>query len=649
MRVPTGRKVYLYPAAMADLDLAGTFVTFAHLIFRGDLLDASVNGTILRKGTTMSIKRAIVFAAVLGLLASAAPADKAAPLSALVQMPVKEITVFKDGHALVLHEGQMPTDDQGDVLMDYLPQPIMGAFWPYSANKDVALNSVVAGRRKVLVDRTALNLRELLAANVGAEAIIEEVPAVKDEAGAKYPATIIGLPARSGEELEKTSPPNSGEMLPQQGNLILLKTAEGTKAVNIDRIQEVTFKGDHKSTNGTEEFRYLLRMKLDWGKAKPRKAADVGMMYVQKGVRWIPNYKVDIDGKGTASIKLQATLINELTDLEDVTAQLVIGVPTFAFQDTPDPISFQQAVAQLSAHFARDSRTANQFSNAIMTQARLDTDRPAAPGGPAIDLGPEITGSQKNEDLFVFTLKHLTLRKGQRTVLTVAEFPLPYRDVFKLDIPFAPPPEVWRNFDSSRQAELSRILSAPKVMHAIRLTNKSQFPLTTAPALIVHEGKVLSQGMMTYTPKGADTDLPITAAMDIAFKKTDKEAKRTPNAANWEGNSYNRADYEGLIKLTNYREAPVDLEVTRYVLGNIDEANMDGAVEMLNAFEDSSFLPASQDPSLSGMYPFWWGWYSWPYWWSHFNGVGQIKWKLHLEPGPEKAAELKYAWHYFWR
>ena len=39
--------------------------------------------------------------------------SQAAPLSALARMPVKEVTVFKDGHAFVLHEGKMPTDADG--------------------------------------------------------------------------------------------------------------------------------------------------------------------------------------------------------------------------------------------------------------------------------------------------------------------------------------------------------------------------------------------------------------------------------------------------------------------------------------------------------------------------------------------------------
>ena len=258
---------------------------------------------------------------------TALAAEKAAPLSTFGKLPIKEITVFKDGHAFVAHEGEMPTDDQGNVVMDYLPSPVVGTFWPYAAEKRAKLTSVVASQKRVLVERTALNLRELLEANVGAEAIITESGA------APYYATIVALPARSAEEQAATSPPNSGERLPEKGSLILLKTAEGVKAIAVDRIQEVTFKQAHKPAASSEEFRNLLTLKLDWGKAKPAKSANVGLFYLQKGVRWIPSYKVEIDGEGKAAVKLQATLLNELADLEDVSVNLVIGVPTFAFKD----------------------------------------------------------------------------------------------------------------------------------------------------------------------------------------------------------------------------------------------------------------------------------------------------------------------------
>src|SRR6516225_9340588 len=99
------------------------------------------------RGEPTMIPRPLISIATL-LIATAAFADEAAPLSALARMPVREVTVFKDGHALMLHSGKMPVEPSGDVLMDYLPVPVLGTFWPYSADKDVKLTAVVAGKRK---------------------------------------------------------------------------------------------------------------------------------------------------------------------------------------------------------------------------------------------------------------------------------------------------------------------------------------------------------------------------------------------------------------------------------------------------------------------------------------------------------------------
>src|SRR5690349_12776552 len=178
-------------------------------------------------------------------------AQSPAPLSALAKMPVKEVTVFKDGHAFVLHEGTMPTDASGNVLMDYLPTPVLGTFWPYSTDKTIKLSSVVASERKVLVERTALRLVDMLEANKGMEIIMTEKPAYQEKP-APYAATILGIPRRSSQELEATSPPNSGEKLPQKGDVIILKTSEGTKVLPLERIQDVTFKNDPKPTVGEE-------------------------------------------------------------------------------------------------------------------------------------------------------------------------------------------------------------------------------------------------------------------------------------------------------------------------------------------------------------------------------------------------------------
>lgn len=559
----------------------------------------------------------------------------------LADMPVKEVTVFKDGHAFVLHEGRVPTDEAGNVVLDYLPTPVLGTFWSYSADAKVPLAAVTSGRRVVSLERTALTVRELIEGNVGAQVRIREKR--EKETEAIYEAKILGIPARTSEELARTSPPGTPPGLPQRGDIVLLEVVGGVKAVPISRIEDVTFLAEPSRDVAQDEFRNVMTLHLDWGKEKPKDAAEVGMVYVQRGIRWIPNYRVEIDGKGGAVLTLQATLINELADLEGVRAHLVIGVPRFAFEETPDPISLQEAMAQLSSSFRRDRniRTALAFSNAIMSQsARPVRQVERGPeAGRVIDLGPDVANSGPNEDLYVFTLENVTLARGERMVVPITQFTLKYSDVFVLDLPFGPPPEIRQNLNNEQQAEMARLMLGPKVKHKIRMKNTAACPLTTAPALILREGRVLAQGLMTYTAVGATTDLELTTAVDISAKVQDAETGRTPDAVKWDSNSYARSDLTGTIHLENHRDKTVVLEVCRSVLGNVDSATHDGAIVHLGRHEGGWFTP--------GGYPFWWGWYNWPSWWYHFNAIGQVKWTIELEPS--KSADLEYMWHYFWR
>src|SRR5262249_2914186 len=158
----------------------------------------------------------------------------------------------------------------------------------------------------------------------------------------------------------------------------------------------------------------------------------------------------------------------------------------------------------------------------------------------------------------------------------------------------------------------------------IRLTNSSNAPLTTAPALLIKDDRVLAQGMMTYTATGASVDLELTKAVDIQAIKSESEQSRTPNAVKWNSNWFTRVDLSGSVKLTNYRKETAEVEVSRYILGNVTAASNNGEIKKLNVTEDDKFLPS---------YPFWWSWYSWPSWWQQFNGISRARWKVNLDAG----------------
>ena len=559
------------------------------------------------------------------------------------KLPIKEVTVFKDGHAYVLHEGTAKTDAKGNVLLDYLPNPVMGTFWAYSARPNVKLASVISSRDELNTQQASVSIEDLIKGNVGKEVLVKEIN--KNDL---YQASILRI--LENETQPSSSVPHDGSPVPAnnyyppqppQHKIVLLKAAEGIKAVPLDQIQSITFLDNPRDTVIRKQQKDTLTLQLDWNGKTHEPEAVVGMAYLQRGIRWIPNYRVEIDGKGNAVIKLQATLINELAELEDVKMHLVIGVPSFAFKDVPDPLSFQETVARLSSHFRTDNSTAYAFSNAIMSQmpAQMFEQRsaPSASSG-EMNLGPELEGMGNTEDLFVFTLDHITLKKGQRMVLPIAEFTLAYEDVYSVAISFAPPLELRRNFNSDQQLQLARLFHKPNALHKIRLGNTSQYPLTTAPATILKDGRVLAQGMMTYTAIGNKGDLELTTAVNIGVKKSDEQTAMTPNAVNWNGNNYSKIEMRGTLELTNFGDRPVRLEVRRSVLGNMDQADSEGTVKQLGNSDDGLVF----DDGL----PVWWNWCSWPWWWYHFNTLGQADWNVEL--APKESQTLTYNWHYFW-
>jgi hypothetical protein len=544
------------------------------------------------------------------------------------RLPVREVTVFKDGHAFVVQQGRTPVRN-GSVVLDQLPSPVLGTFWAYSAENGVAVRAVTARRNKVVKNRPAYTIAELLKANIGAPVSVSE----RGDGSQPYPATILSVPEPEAADPDTPAPaarPYSST-LASYGSLVLLKTAEGIRPVPINRIYGLSLPENAKTGATDTEMRNELELRVD-GRASGQ--ADIGFMYLQRGLRWIPHYKLDLDGKGSAQVSLQATLLNELIDLDNVNLNLVVGVPTFAFKQTPDPIGLQDTIARLSMYFTPESQTGAFFSNSIMGQsARMGEriqPRPAEQSAPL----PELTGAEANEDLYLFAVKGVTLKKNERMTLPVAQGRIGYADVYQLELPPVLPRELV-NYDSGANAEYARLLASPRVKHVLRLKNTGMHPLTTAPALLMKDGRPLAQGMMTYTSVGSTSDLPLTDAVDVAVKRTDTETKRTPNAVTINRVVYTQVDLTGTITLTNYRKEPVTVEATRFVFGQMLSASNNGKAEQVNADSDPTF-PIG--PNMA---------YALPGDLGRFNGLGRATWSVMVPPG--KSVTLTYTWQYLVR
>lgn len=580
---------------------------------------------------------ALPFVTLCALAAAQAPSATAA-----ARLPVTELTAFKDGHAFVLRSGAVPLPADGKVRLDDLPKPVLGTFWPAVGGDAATLRSVTAGQRRVVRERTALDLRQHLQANLGKRVVVRETGDIR------YEAVVVDLPRRPAAELD-AEPGRTGPQLPELGDVVLLRTettrrdtnAEriadaGTRWVRLDRIVDLTFLEPPAATFADETIAPQLVLDIEAKGERPA-TVPVQLGWVEQGFRWIPSYRVVIDGAGSALVRLQATLVNDLVDLEGAAVHLVVGVPSFANRGQFDPIALQDVLANALAQAAGQSQ--QFFGNAMMSQVAYNMPNVSRvePGGSGVATEVDEEG-QKHQDLYVFTVAGVTLRRHERMVVTLGETTVAYRDVWKLDVPMLPPQELWEQV-GNQGSDLAKLLAQPKVRHEIRLENRGKAPFTTAPALVLQGGQVLAQGTMTYTPAGASCDLALTSAIDIGVTKEDREVAREPNAVRWNNSNFLRIDLEGKVVLRNRRTAPVDIEVRRTVFGKLVAVDAGGAMVQLNAYDDEAF-----DGLRSGT------WRRHPHlgiWSLVLNGVGRASWQVHIEPGQE--ATVACSWQYYWQ
>lgn len=561
-------------------------------------------------------------------------------------LPIREITAFKDGHALVYRSGTLPVNSRGDLVLTELPRPVLGTFWADSDQAGARLMSVRSERVDTETTRPAGTVEELLRANIGREITCRTPQQI--EIGGTLIDVIEQAPAEP-QALPFGSPQYNYNPYPQPGQPIqrvaLIRTGESVATIPVASMLDVRFVGDSPVLELTErDAEERMTLDLNWS-GRPADEASASLMYLQRGLRWIPSYRVTMLDDKRVRIELQATLINELADLDDVMLHVAVGVPTFAFEHTVDPMALREQMDGLGLYFqrARDGRTGGMLSNAIMAQSARMGEYAYGPSGRSDDdqpVSPELTGSEQAEDLFVFSVDHVTLAKGARMVLPLTSYETTYESVYTLDLPASPPAQALRNLNNEQHRQITELLSRPVARHVLRICNENDegYPITTAPALVVRNGRALAQGMITYAAHGASVDLEVGKAVDIGVKTDELETDRIPNAERWDGHDYFRVSIGFEAKLTNRKSHPVRVEVRKFAFGNPDEATQGGVSEAISVFSAEAGVEFGDAP--------WWQYYSWPYYWHRLNGAARYTWTVDIEPG--ESVELGASWHYFW-
>jgi hypothetical protein len=540
---------------------------------------------------------------------SMAAASAYAEEKASVTAKTKSIAAFKNGLGYFVREGEAKLSD-GWATYDGVPPAALGTFWVGSNKPGVTIERLVASEEEVIKPVPAISINEMLSANVGKDVVFQ--------LGDKLiRGKLIATPEDRKPVADQQQPNRPyGYALPPptptQSSIILVDAAEGTMAINKSEIKWVSFVHDSKSNYDSKEKVKRLRFKVSGGGDK----APVTIGYLQKGITWSPAYLVELIDDAKARITMQGLLANDVEDIDGADVYFVVGYPNFITSDIVSPLALTQSVDDFITSLTTPPQRRTSYDNfsgqvagyAFTRMADLTVNAPLAssssfgyPAGMGMPGAPE-------EDLFLYQVKNVSLKKGERAYYTVFSAETPYEHAYEWIIPDT------SNVQASGYVQDPRSDNRPvpqdQVWHVLRLTNTSPYPWTTAPAMSMSGGRPLADDSLDYTAKGTKTNLRVTVATDVKATKSEVEKSRERTQA--DPYTFSKITSDGKLTVKNLKSKPITITIKRTLTGDITTIGQGGKVVK----------------SSEGM--------------KAVNPTSVLTWELKLAPGEEKAVDYTY-------
>lgn len=597
----------------------------------------------------MSRKILIALVAVLGGLgsigvASGFAADEPDPHE--LQLKTERLIIFKDGYAMVVKKGSATTNEAGEVYTRDVPDSaVLGSFWavPTKGRFLSMLAREIEQEETKQTKQPATQMLELLNSNIGKD--VKLLLSTKDELTGTI-KEVLKQPtqtslAREHWEASGVDPfaisvlsANADYARPTisgiTGQHVVLGMKNGDVVLPVGEVRHLI--GDGLKTTVTREVTTKIKTKqLTFRFKNPGEKQELTLMYFRPGLRWIPTYRMALheDAKQReASLDLQGEILNEAEDFSAAPIDLVVGVPNFRFRKIVSPLILEKTLVDTLAQAAPQvmgQMMNNSYSNAMFSQRasewRGNDQGGNRGGGGGIELPDELTtgGAQ---DLFVYSLPKMELKKGDRASIPIFTGRAPYNNAYTWDL------HVTRTRDGAARtgsdANSPLKLAKNDVWHQIEMPNNTEVPWTTGAALIMQGNLPLAQELLTYTSRGGEVRVPVTIAVDVRASASEKEIGRNPNGMRWNDSNYAKIEKQAQLKMTNYKSHPIQAEISFRFGGKATEASHDGEIT-LQPYTSSDWKDFYGDPSV--------------------NNSSIVRWQFELKPGESFEPTVKYFYY----
>ncbi len=474
-------------------------------------------------------------------------------LAVATPIEITDVALFKNGTGYFTARGQFNPSDT-EFIVSPPPPAIHGTTWLTSSLGPVRMIASVDTSW-----RPARTFEELLRANVGRNLELR---------------------------LDAPNGPLSwfGRLHGISGDMVSIDA----RTVSLRHVREVA--GDDLDTRVPEpEPRLSLRYQTT-------EAAPFTLSWLQRGITWAPAYALDI-ASSPGTLRLAATIFNEARDLVNARVSFVSGYPNIAFADVLSPLSMGTNLQAFLNAMGGHSQAAASPMSQMMMNAPME--RFAA----ASDYSSAAPTTAQVEDLFYYTQPGISVAKGARLNLEILAAPAAFTHVYTWNVR---PDNPWNPYRPQATEP------DEEIWHLLRFTNRSEQPLTTGPILLTSNDRIVAQDVLKYTPRGAEAEVRITKAVDLAADAEEIEVSREAGARRYRNVSYDLVVVEGTLTIESFKAETVTVEITREIEGDV--VLSEGNPEVVKLAEDLRAV----------------------------NPRSRLKWTLVLPPGREVALRYRY-------
>lgn len=510
----------------------------------------------------------------------------------------QSISVFKNGLAFIQKSAKVKVADRQAIiydlgttsdstlqLKDELKELQFGSLWFNSPSSD--LHSVSRYSSLVETQTPLLNLRELLINNAGKPAtfIFRDTHAASDPKIRKDPIRVLA------------------DTWTITGDFLMISSAGKWSNALMRDLEGVEFLSKPNLNRKVKEEKLGLHLQFN----SSRSTQNIEMMYVRNGIYWVPTYHLDILSEKKARLRLVANLLNDVEDIEDCNMNFVAGVPNFEFQDIPTPLGSDASVAEFMQELLRQ-RMGNASVNSIAPQVSLNS----AAFSNSISYNystQDNTATQRfivkpesdlEDGMYLYTKDHVSLRKGGRALIDLFEEEVPVEKIYHSELP------------RSSINSLNRKSTRNDVIQSFKINNNSGRPLTHGPVFVTSSQgeniRPIANDKILFTPAGMPAYVKAADANDILLYDEEKESTGSIQSLT----GWKKLTMDASFSITNMREEPVTIEITRLIEGNPKQSSSNWGQEVLRKKLRKQ------------------------------NQITKVKWRIELKAQQTKKVEYKY-------